>query len=179
MKELLPEAWLRGPIEGVDPLVAPVLRCFQQAAEDLSGHTRGLSPEQVWARPHGMTPLGFQLRHLAGSVDRLCTYLEGRPLDASQMEILRTEQQDPPSPADWPLDKLLAQVEESFRRAEALVRSIDPAGLPDAREVGRRKLPTTVAGLLVHLAEHTQRHLGEAISAAKLARAAPASGSAR
>jgi hypothetical protein len=179
MKESLPEAWLRGPIEGVDPLVAPVLRTFEQVREDLAGHTQGLSPDQVWARPHGMTPLGFQLRHLAGSVDRLCTYLEGRLLDASQMEILRSEQQDPPAPADWPLDSLLAQVERSFRRAEVLVRSIEPSHLREAREVGRKRLPTTVAGLLVHLAEHTQRHLGEAISAAKLARAAPASSSAR
>jgi len=29
---------------------------------------------------------------------------------------------------------------------------------------------TTVAGLLTHIAEHTQRHVGQAISAAKLSR---------
>jgi hypothetical protein len=40
--------------------------------------------------------------------------------------------------------------------------------------VGRKKLPTTVIGLIVHLAEHTQRHVGQAVSAAKLARAAAA-----
>jgi len=37
--------------------------------------------------------------------------------------------------------------------------------------VGRMRLPTTVIGLLVHIAEHTQRHVGQAISAAKLVRA--------
>ena len=36
------------------------------------------------------------------------------------------------------------------------------------REVGRRKLPTTVAGLLIHCAEHTQRHVGQAITTAKV-----------
>jgi uncharacterized damage-inducible protein DinB len=39
--------------------------------------------------------------------------------------------------------------------------------LRDAREVGRRRLPTTVIGLLTHIAEHTQRHVGQAITAAK------------
>jgi uncharacterized damage-inducible protein DinB len=35
--------------------------------------------------------------------------------------------------------------------------------------VGRKGLPTTVIGLLTHIAEHTQRHVGQAIAAAKLA----------
>ena len=35
--------------------------------------------------------------------------------------------------------------------------------------MGRKRLPTTVIGLLTHTAEHTQRHVGQAISAAKLA----------
>jgi hypothetical protein len=38
----------------------------------------------------------------------------------------------------------------------------------DSRQ--RHMLPTTVAGLLMHIAEHTARHVGQAISAAKLAR---------
>jgi len=50
------------------------------------------------------------------------------------------------------------------------VRSLDPARLADPRAVGRKQLPTTVIGLLIHIAEHTQRHVGQAISAAKLAR---------
>jgi uncharacterized damage-inducible protein DinB len=67
----------------------------------------------------------------------------------------------------------LAEIGESFRRAEAVVRSLDPARLAEPREVGRKRLPTTVIGLLTHIAEHTLRHVGQAISAAKLARAAP------
>ncbi|MEP6714465.1 MAG: DinB family protein, partial [Terriglobia bacterium] len=43
------------------------------------------------------------------------------------------------------------------------------ATLREWRRVGRQQLPTTVIGLLVHIAEHTQRHVGQAISAAKLA----------
>jgi hypothetical protein len=42
--------------------------------------------------------------------------------------------------------------------------------LPEPREVGRKRLPTTAIGLLTHIAEHTQRHVGQAISASKLAK---------
>ena len=50
------------------------------------------------------------------------------------------------------------------------IRAIDPGTLAEPREVGRRQLPTTVAGLLTHIAEHTARHVGEAIITAKVIR---------
>jgi hypothetical protein len=67
-------------------------------------------------------------------------------------------------------EDLLALIEDAFRNAEAVVRAIDVSALSDRRTVGRKHLPTTVIGLLVHIAEHTQRHVGQAIGAAKLAR---------
>src|SRR5581483_412028 len=163
--DVLPEPWLRGPIPNVDPLIAPVLYAFQQTREDLARHTEGLSTIQVWARPYDLAPLGFQLRHIAGSVDRLTSYLEGRELDASQMAALDKEME--PGAA---LDELLAEVEHALRRAERVIAGLDPAALAEPRTVGRKRLPTTVIGLITHIAEHTQRHLGQAISAAKLAR---------
>ncbi|SPE40016.1 conserved hypothetical protein [Candidatus Sulfopaludibacter sp. SbA3] len=36
--------------------------------------------------------------------------------------------------------------------------------------MGRKRLPTTVIGLLTHIAKHTQRHVGQAIVTARLAR---------
>jgi DinB family protein len=161
------EPWLRGPIAGVSPLLAPVLHAFEQAREDLAKHTDGLNTEQIWARPFGLAPVGFQLRHIAGSVDRLVTYLMGEQLDDAQMAALQKELEPGAS-----REELLAGVNLALFEAEALIRSIDPATLTEARGVGRRQLPTTVIGLLVHIAEHTQRHVGQAISAAKLARAA-------
>jgi hypothetical protein len=38
----------------------------------------------------------------------------------------------------------------------------------EVRGVGREKLPSTVGGLLVHCAEHTQRHVGQAVTTAKV-----------
>ncbi len=170
--EPLPEPWLRGPIPGVSPLLAPVLHAFQQVREDLARHTEGLTPEQIWARPHGLGSLGFHLRHMAGSVDRLITYAQGQSLTAEQLAALAAEHD-----AGAGRDELLAAVHTSLDRAESVVRAIDPARLAEPRTVGRKRLPTTLIGLLVHIAEHTQRHLGQAISAARLARTSSGSGS--
>jgi|SRR5580658_552834 uncharacterized damage-inducible protein DinB len=158
----LPEPWLRGPIDGAHPLTAPVLYAFQQAREDLAQYTAGLTHEQLWASPHGFGSVGFHLRHIAGSTERLMTYLQGKQLTADQLAAVASEH-DPSSTRD----ELLADLDRIFRQAEAVVRSIDPATLADPREVGRQRLPTIVIGLLTHIAEHTQRHVGQAIVSAR------------
>jgi uncharacterized damage-inducible protein DinB len=141
------EAWLRGPIAGVDALTAPVLFAFMQAREDLGRLTEGQA---------GAAEVAFHLRHIARSTDRLIGYLEGR-----MPETLGDGE------AGASREELLAEIDAAFQRAEAVVRSIDPATLREARWVGRKRLPTTVIGLLTHIAEHTQRHVGQAITAAK------------
>ena len=159
----LPEPWLRGPIPGVDPRVSPILYAFQQAREDLAACTAGLTTEQIWASPHGFGSVGFHIRHIAGSIGRLFTYLQQRQLSEGQLAALEAEHE----PSAIGRGELLAMLETAFRDAEAVVRSIDPNTLAEPRAVGRRRLPTTVIGLLTHIAEHTQRHVGQAISAAK------------
>lgn len=171
MSEPLPEPWLRGALPGVEPAVAPILFAFQQAREDLSRHTEGLSCEQIWAQPHGLTPLGFHLRHIAGSVDRLITYLLGRDLSQAQMTTLGNEM-DPGASRE----ELLAAVQQALDDAERVIRSTPLHAFPESRFVGRKRLPSTVAGLAIHIAEHTQRHVGQAISAAKLIRALSSAG---
>ncbi|MCU1234730.1 MAG: hypothetical protein JWP63_2697 [Candidatus Solibacter sp.] len=157
---------MRGPITGVDPLCAPVLYAFQQAREDLAVHTEGLSIGQLWARPYGFGSAGFHILHIAGSTDRLMTYLRGEELSAAQLAGLGAEA----GTGGMSLEELFAGMDRVFREAEAVVRGIAPESLAEARTVGRKRLPTTVIGLLTHIAEHTQRHVGQAISAAKLAR---------
>jgi uncharacterized damage-inducible protein DinB len=165
MTPRLPEPWLRGPLEQTDPFFAPVLYSFQQAIEDLTEFTEGLSDEETWARPHGLAPVGFQLRHIAGSVDRLLTYALGGSLNDTQLEALKHELD-----AGEPLRDLLADLRQSLDQAAAAIRGIDPTRLTESRKVGRKELPTTVIGLLVHIAEHTQRHVGQAIVTAKIVR---------
>jgi uncharacterized damage-inducible protein DinB len=163
--EALPEPWLRGPLPGVHALIAPVLYSFQQAREDIAEHTEGLTTKQIWATPHGFGSVGFHIRHIAGSVDRLITYLAGKQLSEAQMTALAAEKEPGAT-----REELLEGMNAAFQRAELVVRAIDLARLTEPREVGRIRLPTTVAGLLTHIAEHTQRHVGQAISAAKWAR---------
>src|SRR5579872_3545338 len=157
------EPWLRGPLAGVDTFVAPLLYSFQMAREDLAKCTAGLTTEQIWATPHGFGSVGFHLRHIAGATDRLMTYVTGGQLSSDQMAVLKTEKE-----LGATGEELLAGIDRAFESAEAVARSLDPTRLADPRGVGRRHLPTTVIGLLVHIAEHTQRHVGQAISAAKL-----------
>ena len=156
---------MRGPIEGVHPLLAPVLYSFQMAREDLEKYTAGLPPERIWATPHGLASVGFHMLHIAGSTNRLMTYLQGKELTAAQLDAMAAEE----SPGEPSGEQLLAALNHAFGDAEAVIRATDPATLGDARTVGRKRLPTTVIGLLTHIAEHTQRHVGQAIVTAKLA----------
>jgi hypothetical protein len=80
------EPWLRGPIVGVHPLIVPVLYGFQQAREDLATHTEGLTTVQLWTRPHGFGPVGFHLRHIAGSVECLVTWMCCKNFSNSELD---------------------------------------------------------------------------------------------
>src|SRR5690348_7677916 len=117
------EPWMRGPIAGVSPLTAPLLYSFQQAREDLARYTEGLSTNQLWAKPFDLGSAGFHILHIAGSVDRLMTYLQGRQLTDSQLAELEREK----SPEQLDRDALLATLDRAFAAAEQVVRSIDPA----------------------------------------------------
>jgi uncharacterized damage-inducible protein DinB len=162
------EPWLRGPLAGVHPLVMPLFFTFEQVREDLRKHTAGLTSEQVWRKKGDLPTLGFHLKHLAGSVDRLITYLFGEQLSQEQLRSMPGESQ-----GEEGIPELLELIDRHFAAAEDRLRQIDPQKMYEARSVGRKALPTTVLGLLVHTAEHTQRHLGQAITTAKLLRQTP------
>ena len=54
--------------------------------------------------------------------------------------------------------------------AETRVRATEPGRLEEPRWVGKKRLPTTLAGLLIHTAEHTQRHVGQLIVTVRVLR---------
>ena len=159
------EPWLRGPIADVPAHLMPVFFSFAQVREDLAKHTPGITGNQIWRQIAGKHSLGYHLKHIAGSVDRLVTYLAGHQLSQDQLAFLRNEHM-----ADGELDALLALVHSSLRAAERQLLQVKPESLFEPRVVGWQELPTTVLGLLVHLCEHTQRHLGQAILISKLLR---------
>lgn len=157
------EPWLSGSVPHPDPIVRAILHSFEQVRHDLAKWTAGVPDARVWERVGHVAPLGFQLRHIAGSVDRLTTYAAGGELSDTQLAALRAE-----SEPDATLEELLREVDASLTRSAEAIVALTHHAAP--RYVGRKRLPTTVGGLLVHIAEHTQRHLGEAIVTCKLLR---------
>jgi hypothetical protein len=160
----LPEPWLRGVLPGVHPVTGHLLRASQQIREDAGQSLLTLTPAQLWATPHGMTSAGFHAKHLAGSTQRLCTYLEGGQLTAQEVAEVALEGSGSDSPAE-----LISAIEAALDRYDQLVTQLAPGDFGGVREIGRQRIPTTAVGLAIHIAEHGQRHTGQLICAARLA----------
>ncbi len=146
------------------PAVArAVLHALELAREDAKRWCGGLTGVEVNARPAALPSVAFQIRHIAGSMDRLLTYAEGRQLNEEQKAALSYEDQNGVMP-----HVLLREFEKAVDAAMARVRALAGENLETARFVGRKQLPTTVGGLLVHLADHTQRHIGQMVTTVKV-----------
>jgi uncharacterized damage-inducible protein DinB len=161
------EAWLTGPVEGVDAYLQPAAHALLQSRDDLPQAVAGLVPAQLWLRPGGAASIGFHLRHIAGAIDRLLAYARGEALTDAQLTAARAEH----GPGDEESAPLIARVHAAIDFALAQLRATPRERLLEAREVGRAHLPSTVLGLLFHAAEHTQRHTGQVIATAKVVRA--------
>jgi hypothetical protein len=160
------EPWLRGTLGEIEPVRRAVLHALELAGEDTERWCAGLGEEEIFARPFELPSVAFQMRHIVRSLDRLLTYAEGSLLSVSQVDALRTE-----------MDAgTVAEVWEEFRAglaaAKDRVRAVAPASFGQVRGVGRLGLPSTVAGLLIHCAEHTQRHVGQMVTTVKVVAAA-------
>ena len=162
------EAWQRGPVPGFQPLLMPVVHALIQAREDLERLITTVPPDHVWRRPGGAASIGFHVRHAGGALDRLLTYARGDALSEAQRVALKAEGEpgDPPAP----LAAVVADVGRIIDAAMDQLRATSRDSLLDERKVGRAGLPATVLGLLFHAAEHTTRHVGQAITTALIQR---------
>jgi len=100
---------------------------------------------------------------LAASI--VFTYARGAALSDAQRQSLRQESQPD---RDLTANDLLVAFDASVERALDQLRGTDETTLTAKREVGRLRLPSTVIGLLFHAAEHTQRHVGQALTTRKI-----------
>jgi uncharacterized damage-inducible protein DinB len=162
------EPWLRGTQADVPAVARAVLHALQLAEEDLGKWCGKLSDAEMNARPAGAPPVAFHIRHLARSLDRLLTYAEGRSLTEEQISRLQTELDPGATRGD-----LFAELNAALVDGAARVRALAGTNLEEPRTVGKERLPTTVGGLLVHVADHTQRHVGQAITIATLVQFKP------
>ena len=161
-----PETWMRGPIEGVDPMLMPVAHALMQAREELERIATEVPAEHVWLRPGGAASVGFHVRHLGAALDRLFTYARGERLTDTQKAVLREEAEPGEPPAT--LSDLVRTTTEQIDRALAQLRRTSREQLLDFRGIGRAQLPSNVLGLLFHAAEHSTRHTGQLITTAKI-----------
>lgn len=153
-----PEVWMRGPVPGVPPLLQPVAHALLQAEEEVTRYMDGFDDVYLWMRPAGRASVGFHLQHIIGVVDRLFTYALAEPLSERQFEYLRAEGQEA---SHIRSSDLVLAFGKQVDAAIAQLKETDEAMLTDPRYLGRKRIPTTLIGLLFHAAEHTQRHVGQ------------------
>jgi uncharacterized damage-inducible protein DinB len=162
-KQGLPEPWLRGSLTEVPAVARGALHALELAEEDLQKWCGSLSDEELGASPAGLPPVAFHIRHIARSLDRLLTYAEGCSLTREQLAALKNEMQSGETRGT-----LFAELHNALARSGDRIRTLAAANLEQPRSVGKKALPSTVGGLLVHVADHTQRHVGQAVTTAKI-----------
>lgn len=163
------EPWLRGTHTDVPAAGRAVLHALELALDDLRKWTDGLTDAEVHTQPLGLPSIAFLLRHIAGSVDRILTYAEGSQLSDGQLATLKSEKDR--EGKQETLAELLAGVDASLSNAAGRIRVLAGADLNAPRAVGRKQLPTSVGGALIHVADHTQRHVGQVVTTAKVLKA--------
>jgi uncharacterized damage-inducible protein DinB len=165
------EPWMRGTHADVPAVGRAVLHALELALDDITKWTEGLADTEVHSQPLGLPSVAFHLRHIARSVDRLLTYAEGGQLSAEQLALLKAEQSGDDGSKDESLAALLAEVGASFSNAGERIRTLATADFDTPRGIGRKQLPTSIGGALIHVADHTQRHVGQVVTTAKVLKA--------
>ena len=158
-----PEPWLRGTHTELDAIQRQIIHALELTSEDAMNWCNQLTDAEIDARPHGLEPVSFHLRHIARSLDRLLSYAEGTQLDQTQLAALRSEMN-----GNATTEGVMREFNAALESAKRRVLAFRPEQYNEPRAVGRAHLPSTVGGLLVHCAEHTQRHTGQAITTSKL-----------
>lgn len=155
------EKWQTGPVPGFDPMLMPVVHSLLQVKAEMEDLLPRVSEAQLWARPNGAASIGFHLLHIGGSSERLLTYARGEQLSPEPLAAARSE-----AAATLSKDALASMVHAALDRALEQVRQTPVTTLLEPRAVGRAGLPSTVIGLLFHVAEHATRHAGQALTTA-------------
>jgi uncharacterized damage-inducible protein DinB len=159
----LPEPWLRGTLGEWPPVARAALHSLELAKEDLWKWCHPLSEGHLNQSVGDVAPVAFHLRHIARSLDRLLTYAEGKRLNQQQIHALQSELQ-----GNATRTQLIEELHEALKLSANRIEGLASVDLQAPRTVGKKHLPTTLGGLLVHVAEHTQRHVGQAITLARI-----------
>lgn len=149
---------MRGPVEGVPPLLQPVAHTLLQAREEINALLGDFPDEKMWEQPGGVASAAFHIQHIPGFLDRLFTYARGETLSNPQLKYLSEEGLENEK---LNLNHLVSSLNRQIDSSIEYLKTLHNADLTAFRPVGRKKLPSTVIGLLFHAAEHTMRHTGQ------------------
>ena len=152
------EAWLRGPIPGIPDLLQPAAHALQQSKEEIEHYLIEFPENLLWEKPAGRASVGFHLQHLTGVIDRMLTYAKEEKLSEIQVQFLKNEGK--PN-EEISVEFLVQKFKDKVDEALDFLKNSSEVKLTEFRGVGRKKLPSTLIGLLFHAAEHSQRHVGQ------------------
>jgi len=161
----LPEAWLRGPVEGVPAQLQPVAHALIQAHEEIALIMKDFPQSKLWEQPAGVASVAFHLQHIPGVLDRLFSYAQEKEISHVQLKYLSEEGLEDPSITK---ERLLENLSNRVIASISFLKTVLPDTITEVRTVGRKKLPSTVSGLLFHAAEHTMRHTGQLLVTARI-----------
>jgi hypothetical protein len=153
-------------VDGVPALLQPVAHALLEARDDARLLVEWLPADLLWKKPPGVASVAFHILHAAGSLDRLFTYARGEMLSQSQLATLAAEKTVDARYGDGA--KVSGYFSSAVGEAIEQLKATAEASLTEHRDVGRGKLPSTVIGLLAHAGDHTYRHIGQAITTARL-----------
>lgn len=158
------ESWLDGTLEEFSAVKMPAAHALAQAKFEIE-NSSVLNAKELIKRPNKISSAAFQLRHIAGSIDRLLTYTRGENLNEKQFDFLKSETSES---LDSDFEKLKNEAVKAIDDALEFLKNISDEKLFEERFAGREKLSTNVFGLLFHIAEHTARHVGQFVTTAKI-----------
>lgn len=152
------EFWLRGPVPGIIDVLQPAAHALLQTNKELIEYTKNFPDDKLWKQSGGRASVGFHMQHIAGVLDRMLTYSKGESLSKEQFNFLKNE-----GVANDAInvENLQNYFFDMLTKALDYFKTITEEELKEKRSVGRKKLPSTVIGLLFHAAEHSQRHVGQ------------------
>ena len=153
------EVWQRGPLKNIPALLQPVAHALLQAEEEVEELLIDFNNEMLWERPANVASPAFHLQHLSGVLDRVFTYARNEQLTDFQLKQLYDE--DLQTQDNVGIKSLLDRFKRQIQSSMIQLQNTKEENLKEYRGVGRKQLPSTVIGLLVHAAEHTMRHIGQ------------------
>ena len=161
------EFWLSGPVTGIIPVLQPVAHAILQVRREVGQGLQDFPGSLLWQRPAGVASIGFHLQHLAGVLDRLFTYARGEQLSTEQLNALQKEGKEDTGIS---MEEMFQHFNKQVEAALDQLGNTKEESVLETRYVGRKRIPSTVLGLLFHAAEHTQRHTGQLLVTARILR---------